>query len=474
MGYGKTTAVRDYLQRVKAEYLWFSGGWNKTSTTYIRDTLIQQLVRKEPALATRLKALGFPLGIPPKEQSNPDHYQVRVTTNLVLVIDDYHLAQTPELNQFLEKIVRAEISWLHLVLISRTKPEMNLVELKFKGYCYFINHESFKLSIKEIKKYFKMFGVNISTAVAQRVYRISEGWIAAVYFMIQQYDKNGRLEPDHNIEGLIENVVSHYTPTEIKVLLSICLFDGFTLQQAAYLTEDIATMKIIRRLCVDNPLITYDEQTGLYKMHYLLNNYLRKLLEQGVNGINLSELYRRLGKWYLDGGDLLSGFKFFLKGGAYDLILDEFEKPGITKILSRYPRLLIELFEQIPEEVKYSRPIGYLNYANFYLTHIDLERGAELLTRIEEYYLNNSDVSPKLKKRILGEIKLSKSFLCFNDLRKMHECQMKAYQLLNGSSIVANKGMPYTFGSPHILYLCHREKGEMSRIVDYAVQAINA
>jgi hypothetical protein len=96
-------------------------------------------------------------------------------------------------------------------------------------------------------------------------------------------------------------------------------------------------------------------------------------------------------------GDILSGLTAFLKAKEYDLILTEFEKPGITKIVDRDSRAIVKLFKQIPAAVKYRHPIGYLLYTDFYLSNVDMEGGTALLTEIEKYYRDDSITPPELK-----------------------------------------------------------------------------
>lgn len=77
-----------------------------------------------------------------------------------------------------------------------------------------------------------------------------------------------------------------------------------------------------------------------------------------------------------------------------------------------------------------------------------MDEGARLLDQIEKYYLENQAVPPTLKRRISGEITLARSFLYFNDVQLMHLMHLKAHELLDGSSSIANKEMMFTFGSP--------------------------
>lgn len=468
MGYGKTTAVRDFLDSTDINYVYMSVESDETSAQYIWDALTRQLAKTEPELGKQLNTLGFPVDAPQRDRVFKiieDHVYMNDT---VLVIDDYHFAHSPELTGLLERVVRMNINGLHVLIISRTMPEMNIDELTLKGYCRQIRNELFELSEEDIKKYFKLFGHDVSSDIVTQVYNISEGWITAVYLITQRYCEIGRLEPGRSIESLIETaVMSRYTEEEARILMSLCILDSFTLQQAVYVAGDTATAGTLRRLSDSNSFIRYDERTENYKMHNIFSNYLQKLLEEQSCGIERRNLYKRAGEWNIESGDVLSGLKFLLKAEEYDLILAQFEKGGMTKIIDRAPQPIVELFEQIPVEVKYRHPIGYLVYAEFHLASVNMEEGAKLLAQIGQYYEEDDNTPPSLKRRISGEIELISSLLYFNDLQKMHVHQLKAHKLLDGSSSVMNKDMIFTFGSPHSLYLYYREKGEMLWTVDY-------
>ena len=159
--------------------------------------------------------------------------------------------------------------------------------------------------------------------------------------------------------------------------------------------------------------------------------------------------------------------KLLLKAKEYDLILKVFEKRGIARVLDTAVQDIVELFEQIPLEVKYRYPIGYLTYANFYLPRVDMEGGNRLLSEIERYYQNNRLTPSSMKKQIAGEAELIRMFLYFNDMSKMMTSAMKAHAMLNGSSCIANKDMMFNFGCPSQLYLYYRAK-EICKLVEFA------
>jgi len=468
MGYGKTTAVRDFLDEKKARYVWLSVQGVQTSAPYIWDNLTRQLAKTQPELGSQLNSLGFPLDASQRDKIISLIEDNTYLSDIVLVIDDYHFAHSPDLDELVEKIVRTKIKGLHVLIISRTKPALNIEELSLKGFCHLFKSDLFEMSEEEIKKYFKIYGHDIADDKAEKVHRISEGWITAVYLIMQRYSETGRMEPGHNIESLIETaVMSRYTDKEARYLKYLSVLESFTLPQVSYVTEDPAAAGIIQRLSAGNSFIRYDERSDVYHMHNIFSSYLKKGLAEQGDSADIRKIYRRIGQWHIDNGDILSGLSFFFKAKEYDLILTEFEKHKATKELDKNPGLIVEIFSQIPDAVKYRHPMGYLTYAYNYLSSVDMEGGAILLAQIEEYYQNDESISDAQKKLISGEIELARSLLFFNDLEKMHEQHIKAHSLLEGSSSIANKDMIFTFGSPHTLYLYYREKGKLLWIVEY-------
>lgn len=468
MGYGKTTAVRDFLDEKKARYVWLSVQGVQTTAPHIWDNLTRQLAKTQPELGSQLNSLGFPLDASQRDKIISIIEDNTYSSDIVLVIDDYHFAHSQDLDELVEKIVRTKIKGFHVLIISRTKPAMNLEELSLKGFCHLFKSDLFEMSGEEIKKFFKLYGHDIADDMAEKVHRISEGWITAVYLIMQRYSETGRLETGQNMESLIETaVVSRYTDKEVQLLQYLCILESFTLPQVSYVTEDPAATGIIQRLSANSSFIRYDERSDVYHMHNIFSSYLKKCLAEQGDSIDIRKLYRRVGQWHIDNDDILSGISLFLKAKEYDLILTEFEKHKATKELDKDPGLIVEIFSQIPDAVKYLHPIGYFTYAYNYLSSVDMEGGAGLLAQIEEYYSKDDSIPDEMKQRISGEIELARSLLLFNDLEKMHEQQLKAHSLLGGSSSIANKNMIFTFGSPHTLYLYYREKGKLLWIVEY-------
>ena len=472
MGYGKTVAVRDFLDGVKADYVWLNVESDETSAHIIWDSLTRQFAENEPEIAERLNALGFPVSAADRGRIFDLLEEWTYLTSKVLVIDDYHFANLQQLDLLIEKLVRQRITGLYILIMSRTRPAINIQELKLKGYCYQLKSSLFELSQDETRDYFRLFGQDISDATAKQVHEITEGWITAVYLVCQRYLETGRLEAGLDLNELINTtIMGRYTEDEKRLLMALATLDSFTLPQAVYVTENRAAPGMIHKLSNDSSFIRFDERSQKYTMHNIFAAYLRGLLEEQANQREVLNLHKRCGEWNIANGFTLAGLRLLLKAKAYNLILKEFEKPDltrrITRILDTATLELVEIFEQIPADVKYRHPIGYLAYIDFYLTKVDLEGGAKLLSDLEAYYQSDKLTPPALKRQIAGEVELVRSFLFFNDLVKMQQYCLKAHELLGGSSRVANKDMMFTFGCPSTLYLYHREKGGMLGVVEF-------
>lgn len=343
-------------------------------------------------------------------------------------------------------------------------PELNIDDLMLKKYCYTISSNLFEMTVDEIKDFFRLSSHNIADEVAKQVYDISEGWVSAVYLIMQEYAETGKIiKAGQSIERLIETaVMKRYTEEEVLLLKSLCILDSFTPQQAVYVTGRQDAEQSLRKISYGNSFIRYDKQEDVYRIHNVFNGYLKKTLEAPQSEIDVKDLYRKSGIWCINNDSILTGLKYLIKANQYDLILKEFEKSdSITLVMDSSSKYILEIFEQIPEEARRRHPIGYLAYVGFYVTNVDKKVGSNLLTELESYYQSDNSISSDMQQRISGEIELIKAYISFNDASLMREKLIKAHTMLNGISYIANKNKIITFGSPHSLYLYYREAGNL-------------
>jgi LuxR family transcriptional regulator, maltose regulon positive regulatory protein len=473
MGYGKTTAVRDFLVQQQAKHIWLYAENDETSAQNIWHSLTRQLGKVEPELGRRLGAWGFPTDSSQRDRILDYMEDLLHGTDTVLVLDDYHHVHSPEVDEIVERVVRKSIPGFHIILISRTRPRFNVEELILKGYCFQLKHSLFELTLRETQAFFTLSGHELNKDMTLHVQTLTEGWITAVYLIMKSYAETGTFDQETDINTLLDKaILAQYTTEENRLMTALSILDTFTPRQAVHVSGMKDAAGMIRKLCCDNSLIHYNSQTGSYQIHKILAGYLQEKLDTVFNDVLLKSFYRRAGEWEIKNHNLLAGLRYFLKADEHDLVLEEFEKPGITRIIDTAPAEILAIFEQIPSEVRFRHPIATITFIDFYMTDIDMTEGTRLLDEIEAYYMNDPEQSPEQKRKILGEIALVRSFSFFNDMRKMNVLHIKAHELLGGSSAIANREMIFSFGSPHLLYLYYREKGDFWRITELSDHAI--
>ena len=467
MGYGKTTAARVFLSNTNTEYIWLSIERDESSPQLVWDALTRQMIKSRPELGNQLRTLGFPTDAAQSDKIRQIIEDYAYLSNTVLVIDNYHFAHSPMLDEFIESIVRMSIDGFHIMILSRTMPNIKIDELLLKNYCYLIKNSFFEFTTHEIEAFFQQYGFALTKDTINKIYEISEGWVSAVYLIMQRYAEIGKIESGRSLERLIETaVMPRYTDREVMILKSLCVFDSFTSPQAVYITGYEDAARIIENLSYANSFIRFDTQNGVFQIHNIFNEYLKKLLKEKPMDIELDKLYERSGTWCIQNDDILSGLQYFRKAQKLDLILNEFEKRSISQIIDRNPGVVLEMFADIPSDVKYRHPIAYISYIGFYVTNVDISVGEYLLSEAEAKYQRDNDLSAEMKRRIKGEITLIRAYAAFNNVSLMYESFKAAHTLLDGQSMVANKDKIVTFGSPHILYLYHRDHGKLLQTME--------
>lgn len=133
MGYGKTTAVRQFLDSRDSQVLWLSFVAPDESGAFFWQEFSHEIGRLDSAMGERLCSLGFP-------QDSPETAVVLSVLNTlhckertVFVIDDFHLAKNPRIGEVLSQIAKEELENLHIVIVTRDTANLDFGEMVSRG-----------------------------------------------------------------------------------------------------------------------------------------------------------------------------------------------------------------------------------------------------------------------------------------------------------------------------------------------------
>lgn len=462
MGYGKTTAVREYLTHAQANILWLKLFDNSTDSFW--KGLCHLFSPLDCDRSNHLEQLGFPNDSVSYQEAARWIAGILFPEKTVLVLDDYHLLEQAEVNRFIEFIVVNEIENLHIVLTARFIEFPGMDELALKGYLHHISQDAFELGPNEITKYYKLCGINLKVSDANKLFSMTEGWISALYLMMLHYQKTGSFDVSSSIYKLVENTVYNPFPEDIKTfLLSLCHFDSFSMNQAVFMWGNDHARNYLAQVTEKNAFVSYDVNTKTYQMHPIFTSFLKEAFEQKTEPFR-RHVFEKAGHWYVQTGEYHTAMTFFYAGGDFDHLLMTVELDKGNSFGIKQKELIIKLFEECPANIKQQHPMTLLIYALALMTFNEME----LFEKVCQEFIGliqGIDLGPAHMNRLLGEFELLLSFTRYNDIKGMSEHIQKSWELLKQPSAFMDTKGNWTFGSPSVLYMFYRERGKLAEEV---------
>lgn len=465
MGYGKTMAVKNFLEKNKdIEFIWFGTANEESDDIWMWHKLCKAIESTDFELSKKLNSYGFP-------RSNMDIYRVineireAVDKRIILVIDDWDDTKIAYINRLIKFIAFEEIPNLHIVIISRNKPSSQYIELELKQRCLVMWQNDIAFTIEETVEFFEINGIKLTQKEIEEIYSYTEGWILATYLALLQYNSTNTFNNIPRATEILKNsVYDKFNETTKKIILKLAPVESFTLEQAVYITGNIEANDVIKELASNNCFIKYDDKSQRYTLHSTLRNVLNEefvLLNLDSNKIN-----NACGDWYSKDFKDSEAMEYYYKAKNYDRILDLIERNKTIDLTNLWRRIINSVFDELSMEQKINRPIAYLIYIFFYITYTNPKKGKDLLYELWVIYEVDEELNDR--NQILGEISFVESLLMMDDFKKMTEYHKKAYDLFQGgTSKVANNKMPITFGSPNFLSLFYKEKGGLKDLAEY-------
>ncbi|HEX2937846.1 MAG TPA: LuxR family transcriptional regulator, partial [Ruminiclostridium sp.] len=421
MGYGKTTAVREFLTVKGCTVMWISFFSTEDTVSFFWNELSKEIGRLYGMTGISMKSLGFPADAPQMANILSILNNIDYEENTVLVIDDFHFVKDTQIGSFLEQIVKEELGSLRIVVITRDTTNLNFVEIIAKGLCNIISQKLLKFSDEEIRDYCSAAGFIPSEDDLKKIGKYTGGWISLIYLTLLGLEQGIPVGMNRAIGELVENVLyNSYDESIQRFLLRLSVMDSFTAEQALYVTQESRTDELLKRLHRENAFITLDEAAGVYKIHNVLLDFLRM-----KRNAELKELYTRAGEWHLKRKERMTAYGYFCRAGETELILSLLNnEENVTMELAEFDGWL-QMFETAPRELLFKYPFAYLQYILSLLFNGDEETapvGAKRLDELQKFIERQENMHPNLKKRILAENTVARIFTVFNDAGRMIDC----------------------------------------------------
>ena len=185
-GYGKTTLTIEWLRTLDVESAWLSLDESDNDPVRFLTYLIHAIRQVHPEVGSAaLGMLQSPQLPPPEALLTPVLNEIESQQALcVVVIDDYHLIQTPSIHPFLNFLVDYQPPQMHTVIVSREDPPLPLHRLRARGQMLEIRQENIRFTLEETANFIEnLVNQKLSVENLEAVEHRTEGWVTGMQLL---------------------------------------------------------------------------------------------------------------------------------------------------------------------------------------------------------------------------------------------------------------------------------------------------
>ena len=317
-GYGKTTAVRDYLESTRSheeDVYWFTAFEETPFTLYRR--LCLEIKRIDCQAGERLLEIGFPSILTIGEACDVLR-SVTSDRDIWLVIDQFQYVYAALSMSLLTALLEHGHEALHVVCITQVLGG-DFASVVARNDFSRITASDLRLDASDIRACYHLNGADITQDEAQLVLRLTDGWIIAVCLQLRDYEETGMFS-DLAVQQLLERLIwDKLTDRRRELLCILSLFGTFSAQQvSALLSGKIPPDRIADYLPA--PFIHYDAQRQTYELQDVLRTFFIKKCEER-SGLFEQNCLTRAGDLCRMEGKTAGALSFYAQTKDYERML---------------------------------------------------------------------------------------------------------------------------------------------------------
>ncbi len=315
----------------------------------------------------------------------------------VLVLEDYHSITSKEIHQGVSYLIQHLPETLHVILITRTDPDLPLPILRARDELIEINADHLRFNQDEAESFLHtVMQTELPPPVIAQLLEKTEGWAAGLRLialsfqtrsgaadlekLIQSFSGSSRYVADY----LIKEVFESQPEAAQSFLLRTCFFSRLTDSLCDAITGTTNSTEILERLGRDQLFIEQLEGSGgqvWYRYNPLFAESLQYLARQRLDEAGIETLFEKASRWYESHGIFDEAIETALAAKLFERVMTLIEKYIEIHDLSEM-RTLGRWLGNIPTEKILSHPIICFTHAQVILYSAD-RFAPSTATRIE-------------------------------------------------------------------------------------------
>ena len=383
-GFGKTTLVNAWLRNTNRIVTWISLDEGDNDLVRFLDYLVAAFRQIDGEIGqTAQRYLDAPQ-MPPVEQLLTELINdvMNSTAPFVLVLDDYQVITNLNVHMAVNFLLERQPPHLHLVVISRQDPPLQLSRLRGRGQITEIRQSELRFNVDEVNSFLKhAMGLNLRISEVEVLEKQTEGWIAGLQMSAVALHSRIAENGIDSIPGFIDNfsgrhhfildyladeVLARQTETVRKFLLrtsilermcgSLCdalvahpLIDEGAFNSGQEILDTLLRMNMF--------IVPLDDEGQWYRFHRIFAELLRVRLQETAPD-SMTELYGKAVAWHEKNALLPEAVHYALAIPDFDLAAEVIERaiPRVQSWSSVNVALFQEWLKALPHEVVHSKP----------------------------------------------------------------------------------------------------------------------
>jgi ATP/maltotriose-dependent transcriptional regulator MalT len=236
-------------------------------------------------------------------------------------------------HRFLQILVEEAPSHLHLCMLSRELPPLEIQTMRIKQEAFVLANEDLAFTLWETRNFLKKVrGLLLSAEAVKHIHELTEGWVGGLVLLAEALERLPKKQREQYclevLAGKFAGEVFYFFgewaysshPVEVQdFLLKSSLLDTLEPEMLRDFTGSGKARDILEDLSRRNlfVLAVFDRKKGwCYRYHQLFRDFLQDKVKRRWNREQQSAAYVQAASLYEQEGDLEEAVEYYLRGTA--------------------------------------------------------------------------------------------------------------------------------------------------------------
>lgn len=352
--------------------------------------------------------------------------------DVVLVLDDFHVIDSEEVDQAVVFLIEHLPAQLHVVIATREDPRMPLARWRARGVLSELRAADLRFTPAETSQFLRgVMGLDLRPDEVAWLEVRTEGWIAGLQLAglhlqrqadvaeaVLSFTGSHRFVFDYLVQEVLDNLAA----PERRFLVATCILDRMTAGLCEAVTGQQACGLILEGLERANLFVlALDDRRQWYRYHHLFAEVLQVRLH-AEQPDQVAVLHRRASDWFAANGMHSEAVGHALSAGDHERAAELLERSGEAVEDGSHAGAWFTHARELPDGLIRARPALAVWYAYALLGRGDLESAETYLADAERLLATASSrvgqapsdvvpMGPQERRSLLARIAVARGYL---------------------------------------------------------------